>query len=175
MSRKFPRRGHETGYIRLNRNFCFGCGQDNSQGMHLKFTYNEEGKSFVARFRLARRYTGPPGYAHGGIIAAILDEAMGKPNRLRQVVAMTAEMTVQYLKPVPLGEPLIAEARERRVRGRVYLREGEIRNRQGAVLARAQGKFVAIDPHKMFAKHLQDTKGIPGTETRNRRAQRGKA
>jgi uncharacterized protein (TIGR00369 family) len=158
MSRNSPSRGHDTKHVRLKRNFCFGCGPDNSEGMRLKFAYDEEGKCFVSHFRLARRYCGPPGYAHGGIIATILDEAMGKVNRLRQVVAMTAEMTVQYVKPVPLGEPLIAEGRERCVRGRVHVRVGEIRNRKGEVLARAQGKFIAIDPHKVFAKHLRGGK-----------------
>ncbi len=55
--------------------------------MHLKFTYDKKRKTFVCRFRLDERYTGPPGHCHGGIIATILDEAMGKVNKLRQVIA----------------------------------------------------------------------------------------
>ena len=70
--------------------------------MRLRFTYDEERDCFVCRFRLGKRYTGPPGHCHGGIIATILDEAMGKVNKLRHVVALTSEMTVEYLKPVPL-------------------------------------------------------------------------
>jgi uncharacterized protein (TIGR00369 family) len=54
---------------------------------------------------LDKRYTGPPGHCHGGIIATILDDAMGKVNKLRHVVALTREMTVEYLKPVPLNNP----------------------------------------------------------------------
>jgi uncharacterized protein (TIGR00369 family) len=155
MIRNSSGRGYETKQVRLKQNFCFACGPDNPEGMRLKFAYDEEGKCFVSHFRLPRRYTGPPGYAHGGIIATILDEVMGKVNRLRQIVAMTAEMTVQYRKPVPLGETLIAEGRELRVRGRVHVRVGEIRNGKGDVLARARGKFIAIDPQKVFAKHLR--------------------
>ncbi|MFB3815219.1 MAG: PaaI family thioesterase [Terriglobales bacterium] len=147
-------RGHDTKHVRLPKNYCYGCGQDNEQGLRLKFVFDEAAKSFVSRFRLSRRYVGPPGHAHGGVIATILDEAMGKVNKIRHVVALTKEMTVEYLKPVPLGQPLIAEGRERHVRGRVHTNVAEIRNQQGEILARSRGKFIAIDAEKMFAKHL---------------------
>jgi uncharacterized protein (TIGR00369 family) len=147
--------GHDTRHVQIPRNFCFGCGPDNAEGMRLKFKLDEDGKRFICRFKLGKRYVGPPGHAHGGIIATILDEAMGKVNKLRDVVALTSEMTVNYLKPVPLGKPLVAIGRERSVRGRVHVNEGEIQNADGVVLARSRGKFIAIDPHKMFAKHLK--------------------
>jgi uncharacterized protein (TIGR00369 family) len=123
----------------------------------LKFTYDEEGKCFVSKFRLARRFTGPPGHAHGGIIATILDEIMGKPSKLREVTVMTREMTVEYLKPVPLGKPLVAVASESHVRGRVHVNLGEIRNQAGDVLARSRGTFIAIDPHKVLGKHVNSS------------------
>lgn len=151
--------GHDTKHLKIARNYCFGCGQDNPEGMRLKFRLDEEAQRFVARFRLSKRYVGPPGHAHGGIIATILDEAMGKVNKLRHVVAVTAEMTVQYIKPVPLGKTLVAEGWEKRVRGRVHTNVAEIRDEKGVVLARSTGKFIAIDPHKMFGKHLRDGQG----------------
>ena len=92
----------------LRKNYCFGCGKDNPEGMRLKFVHDEAGKRFVAHFRLGRRFTGPPRHAHGGIIAVILDEAMSKSSKLRNVLAPTMELTVRYLKPVPLGERLTA-------------------------------------------------------------------
>lgn len=147
--------GHDTKHVNIPKNFCFGCGPDNTDGMRLRFTLDEDAREFVCRFKLSRRYVGPPGHAHGGIIATILDEAMGKVNKLRHVVALTSEMTVNYLKPVPLGKTLIAVGRERYVRGRVHVNEGEIRNQDGEVLARSTGKFIAIDPHKMFPKHMK--------------------
>jgi len=108
----------------------------------------------VGRFRIPRRYQGPPGHVHGGIIATILDEAMGKVNKLRSVIALTRNMEVEYLKPVPLGKPLMVEAWEVRVRGRRHTNAAEIRNEKGDVLARSRGLFIAIDPHAMFAKHI---------------------
>jgi uncharacterized protein (TIGR00369 family) len=146
--------GHNTRYIRLQKNYCFACGKNNPEGMRLKFTYDEASNSFVCRFRLDKRYTGPPGHAHGGIIATILDEAMGKVNKLRHVVALTSQITVNYLKPVPLNKPLRVESREMRVRGRQHTNMAEILNPEGEVLARSRGLFIAIDPQKMFAKFV---------------------
>ena len=144
--------GHDTRYVRLQKNFCFACGQNNREGMRLKFAYDEERDRFVCRFRLGKRFTGPPGHCHGGIIATILDEAMGKVNKLRHVIALTSEITVNYLKPVPLNQPLRVESREVRVRGRQHVNMAEILNAKGEVLARSQGLFIAIDPKRMFAR-----------------------
>ena len=147
-------RGHNTQFVRLQKNYCFACGKNNPDGMRLRFTYDEDTNRFVSRFRLGKRYTGPPGHCHGGIIATILDEAMGKVNKLRNVVAMTAEIKVNYLKPVPLNKPLRVESREVRVKGRQHVNAAEILNQKGEVLARGEGLFIAIDAQKMFAKFV---------------------
>ena len=139
----------------MKRNYCFACGKDNPEGMHLNYALDRERKRFVSHFRLSKRYTGPPGHCHGGIIATILDEAMGKVNKLRQVVALTSEITVNYLKPVPLKQLLRVESREVKVKGRKHINMAEILNEKGEVLARSQGLFIAIDPHRMFAKFVE--------------------
>jgi len=139
----------------LKKNYCFGCGRDNPEGMRLKFVHDESTHHFIAHFTLGRRFTGPPRHAHGGIIAAILDEAMSKPSKLRNVLAPTMELTVRYLKPVPLGQKLIASGWEVRVRGREHLRAAEIRNEQDEVLATSRGRFKAVDPERMMSKFLK--------------------
>ncbi len=155
MSRKSPDRGHDIRALRLPRNRCFVCGPDNGAGMHLKFTYDKTRNRFVCRFRLDERYTGPPGHCHGGIIATILDEAMGKVNKLRNVIALTSQMTVDYLKPVPLNKPLRVESREVSSSGRKHVNMGEILNQKGEVLARGQALFISIDAERMFAKFVK--------------------
>lgn len=155
MPKKSAGHGHGTRYVRLQKNYCFACGQNNPDGMRLRFTYDEDRDCFVCRFRLSKRYTGPPGHAHGGIIATILDEAMGKVNKLRHVVALTSTITVEYLKPVPLNRPLRVESREVKVQGRYHTNAAEILNQKGEVLARSTGVFIAIDPQKMFAKFVE--------------------
>jgi uncharacterized protein (TIGR00369 family) len=146
--------GHDTRYVKMQKNYCFACGQNNPDGMRLKFTLDEPRQTFICKFRLGKRYTGPPGHCHGGIIATILDDAMGKVNKLHHVVALTKEMTVEYLKPVPLHQPLHVEGREVNVQGRRHINEAEIRNEKDKDLARSRGTFIAIDPEKMFAKFV---------------------
>ena len=146
-------RGHDTRYVRLQKNYCFACGKNNADGMRLKFAYERD--CFLCRFRLRKRFTGPPGHAHGGIIATILDEAMGKVNRLREVVALTSQITVDYLRPVPLNRPLRVESREISVRGRRHIHMAEILNDKNEVLARSRGTFIAIDPDRIFNRFVK--------------------
>jgi len=155
MPRKSQVHGHETRSVQMQRNNCFVCGMNNPDGMRLKFTLDEERQTFVCKFRLGKRYTGPPGHCHGGIIASILDDAMGKVNKLHHVVAVTKEMTVEYLKPVPLQMPLRVEGHGIEVHGRRHVNAAEIMNEQGEVLARSTGVFIAIDPEKMFGKFVE--------------------
>jgi uncharacterized protein (TIGR00369 family) len=147
--------GKNRAQERSTRNYCFGCGRDNPEGLGLKFAFDEERKSFVCRFKLSRRHTGPPGHAHGGIIATILDEAMGKANRITPVTAVTQTMTVEYRRLVPLGKLLVAEGWQSSISGRVHVNVAELRNREGEVLARGEGTFIAIDPQKMFNSQLK--------------------
>ncbi len=147
--------GHETRDLKLPKNNCFVCGPDNPEGMQLKFILDEDRQTFVCHFRLSKRYTGPPGHCHGGVIACILDDAMGKVNKLHHVVALTREMTVEYLKPVPLHTLLRVEGREIEVRGTKHINTAQILNENNEVLARSRGVFIAIDPDKMFAKFVE--------------------
>jgi len=159
MPKKMPKKtsgsGHSTHIIRPHKNFCFVCGKDNPDSMGLRFNYDEERDCFVCHFRLGKRYTGPPGHSHGGIIATILDEAMGKVNKLRNVIAVTSEMTINYLKPVPLYKPLRVESREETVEGRKHINVAEILDKKGEVLARGRALFIAIDAAKMFGKFVE--------------------
>lgn len=145
--------------LRTPQNHCFACGKDNPQGLRLKFYIDEEARQAICKFKLARRYQGPPGHAHGGIIATVLDEGMGKVNRLSRVVALTRAMHVEYLKPVPLGKPLTVVGRPQEVQGREYTNVAEISDDQGRVLARSTGKFIAVDVAGMFAKFIKTAPG----------------
>ena len=154
MPRHKPVPGHEV-QQRTYGNHCFGCGPENETGLQLKFKLNEETQRFVCKFKLPARFEGPPSHAHGGIIATILDEAMGKVSKLRNIIAVTGQMAVTYIRPVPLNQPLITEGWEVSVRGREHSRVAEIRNTKGEVLAQSTGVFIEIDPHRMFAKFLE--------------------
>ena len=150
MAKKAPAGGHGTRSHPVKKNLCFACGKDNPQGMHLKFFLDRDSNHFVSHFRLSKRYTGPPGHCHGGIIATILDDAMSKLSKLRDVIAATSRMTVEYRRPVPLNKRLRVESREISKRGRRLTRVAEIVDEKGSVLARGRGVFVIIDPQRVF-------------------------
>lgn len=150
MATKGHTHGHGTKSVPLKKNYCFACGKDNPDGMHLKFTIDRERKHFVSNFRLSKRFTGPPGYCHGGIIATILDDAMSKLNKQRDVIAATSQLKIEYLKPVPLRTRLRVESRELQKRGRRLIHRAEILNQEGTVLARGRGVFVIIDAKRVF-------------------------
>ena len=147
---------HDVASRSWQRDYCFGCGPANPGGLKLKFILSSGGDSYLCEFELSAQFGGPPGHAHGGIIATILDEAMGKANKLRSKVALTRRIEVDYLRPVPLGQPLVAEGRISRVRGRALYNRAELRDAQGVVLARSRGKFLTIDAEKMFARELAE-------------------
>lgn len=126
------------------RNYCFGCGPHNAAGMHLQFTLEGEEPIVRGRFRLPRRFQGSRQVLHGGIVALLLDEAMGKFNRVEQIIAPTAELSVEYLRPVPVGAKIVVEARQVRKQGRNYWRAGVIQDAAGTLLARGRGRFVKV-------------------------------
>ncbi len=125
-------------------NKCFGCGGANDSGMKLAFDQDDVAKRIAGRFVLGPRYQGGGGMAHGGIIATLLDEAMGKVCRFREVRAVTAEMNVKYLKPVQVEKEIVVEAFETDFKGRNLFMEGTIRDEEGTLLAQGQARFVIV-------------------------------
>ena len=145
-----------TDTIRLQpnpSNKCFGCGGDNAGGMKLTFEQDNVNRKIVGRFVLGERYQGGGGFAHGGIIATLLDEAMGKVCRFREVRAVTAELSIQYLKPVIVQDEIIVEGwEEGEQKGRNLFHVGEIRNSAGDVLARGKARFVIVGEKELRQK-----------------------
>lgn len=135
-------------------NHCFGCGLENPSGLRLRFFTAEDG-SIVCHPRLARRFAGPPGHAHGGIIATLLDEAMSKANRARGIVAMTRQLSVDYLRPVPLGMRLTLTARHVAAHGRRHQCEAQLTDAAGQILATGSAVFVVVDPDR-FRRAAED-------------------
>ena len=98
----------------------------------------------VSPILIDRRYEGPPGAAHGGIVAAYLDEVLaGAVVRGTGRLAVTGELTVRYVRPVPLETPLAGRAQLVADRERYADVEGRIEDlATAAVLATARGRFV---------------------------------
>src|SRR5689334_13646012 len=152
-------------------NPCFGCGGGNARGMKLAFEFDESSQRVIGRFGLGEEYQGATGFIHGGIIATVLDEVMSKVSRFGKLHAVTAELTVEYLRPVRVDEELRVEGFAKRHEGRDLYREGEIRNAAGVLLARARGRWVIIDPERYNKKNqasAETSTRSPSADTRAR-------
>jgi uncharacterized protein (TIGR00369 family) len=137
--------GHEnlTPLAHAASNRCFGCGPANATGLRLEFFLAPDG-SVVSLPVVADAFEGHPGFLHGGIIATLLDEAMSKAVRAQGRVAMTRNIEVDFLRPVPSAAPLRLEGRVVRSEGRKHWAESGILGAQGKLLAQAKGLFLEI-------------------------------
>jgi uncharacterized protein (TIGR00369 family) len=53
---------------------------------------------------LSKRFTGPPGFAHGGISAMLADQIVAVAPGAIGVRCVTKRLHVRFLRPLPLGE-----------------------------------------------------------------------
>lgn len=119
---------------------CFGCSKDNPDGLHLRF--RRVGEEIRAPYRIADRFHGAPGLAHGGILATILDEfSCAAAVFLKGTRVVTGELTVRYLAPCPVEQDLVVVAR---VLDDSHARYFEVESEvafQDSVVARSRGRF----------------------------------
>ena len=90
---------------------CFVCGRENSYGLKMVW-YNNLGENRVeATVTIPEQFNGYPGIAHGGIVAAILDETSGRAVMLDgnfENLFVTLRLNIAYRKPTPTDTPLKA-------------------------------------------------------------------
>ncbi len=121
---------------------CFGCGTDNTHGLQIK-SWMEDGRC-LCRFQPEAHHTAFPGVVNGGVIATVLDchgiwTAVGHYEMKHGKPAMfvTRKLTVEYLKPTPLGPELFLEGRVIQEGKRSVTVELELQV-EGKVTARAE-------------------------------------
>ena len=89
---------------------CFGCGPSNAAGIRVQLERDSDG-AVSGRFLVEPHHQGPPGYAHGGIVAAALDEAMSLAVHAEGVLALTARLEIDLRAPAPVGAFVVLSAR----------------------------------------------------------------
>jgi acyl-coenzyme A thioesterase PaaI-like protein len=87
---------------------------------------------------------GPPGHAHGGAMAAVLDDAIGKVGWLSGHRVVAASLTVQFRRLLPLGTDAELEAHVDRIEGRKVFTKGRLSDKSGQVFAEAEALFIEI-------------------------------
>jgi uncharacterized protein (TIGR00369 family) len=129
-----------------NSDMCFVCGENNPAGIHVRF-YDTDDGTVLSRFTGAAHHQGYPDRMHGGIISAVMDEAMGRVIRLSHgddVWGVTVELTIRFRKPVPLGVELTAIGRLVGEKSRTFEASGELLLPSGEVAVEGIGKYVKL-------------------------------
>jgi len=110
-----------------NSDHCFICGRLNPQGLHMTFFDNGVDEVY-ADYAVPAAYEGYPGLAHGGIVAAMLDEIVGRVAMIgdHHNFMMTVRLELKYRHPVPTETPLHLVGRVERMRGRLGKAIGEL-------------------------------------------------
>lgn len=90
-------------------------------------------------------YEGPPGFVHGGYVAAVFDELLGAAQSLSGIQGMTAHLGVDYRSPTPLGTDLVMHGwvegiEGKKIRSRATLHAGD------RLCAEADALFIAFEP-----------------------------
>ncbi len=130
MKRKLPEHG-----------WCFVCGSENPQGIGLSLWVDDEG-AISSEFTLHTAQQGPPGLAHGGASAAILDEAMGLAVWAAGLKVAAVNLEINYSKPLALDQPVTLTARITQKDVRKIFTTGEIRLADGTVAVSGRGIYV---------------------------------
>jgi acyl-coenzyme A thioesterase PaaI-like protein len=121
---------------------CWGCG-DNPTGLHLPQPAAEGLTAYEAFFHFDERHQGGPGIAHGGLVSAVLDEAVGLLATWYAFPTVTARIFVRYRRPVPINTELQVRARVTDARGRRVHTDAEITD-GGLVLADARAALLHV-------------------------------
>jgi acyl-coenzyme A thioesterase PaaI-like protein len=133
-----------------NSQTCFVCGVANPFGLKLRF-YTITDTEVETRIYLEDNYQGYPGIAHGGIIATILDETMGRamlgtdPERLM----VTGKMEIRYRQSIPLETEIVVRGRILKDRIRIAQAEAQAILPDGTVAVEALGTLVMVPPDKL--------------------------
>ncbi|HSB41703.1 MAG TPA: PaaI family thioesterase [Methylomirabilota bacterium] len=124
---------------------CFGCGPEHAIGLRVR-TFRGDDGGVLCPILIPRRFEGPVGMAHGGIVAAYLDEVLGGAavNHTGRLY-VTGELTVRYVKAAPLERPLLGRGRAVLDSGKYLDLEGTMEDLEtGEVVAKARGRFFPL-------------------------------
>ena len=137
---------------------CFGCGRNNPYGLKLSFQW--DGKTARTEVTPQEFHQGWPKIVHGGIIASMLDEAMGHATLFNGFFDfLTAAIQVNFKRPALVNEPLLLAASVIRNEGKVVEVEGTVSLLDGTLVADGKAVQVLTGKDKLEAV-LWDMDGV---------------
>lgn len=120
------------------------CGPANPIGLRVRFA--RDGGRVVGEFTPGDLHVGFAGVVHGGILAAVLDDAMAALGYTEGEPTVTARLRVRYRRPARPGAPLRVEAEETGRRGDMRQGRAVLVTADGAVVAEAEATLMRL-PH----------------------------
>ena len=124
---------------------CFGCGPLNEEG--LQMTFLAEGDASVTEFEVPARYQSWKGVVHGGMVALMLDEAVGWAAWHKGHPGVTGKLEVRYRLPLKVGERVRLTGRVDNVRRTLVYATAKIeRISDGATVAEATATLMEASP-----------------------------
>ncbi|AHG89594.1 thioesterase superfamily protein [Gemmatirosa kalamazoonensis] len=142
----------------------FVAGDPTGQGIRVRYAWRAmspdeacvvtaaEPAALAARAWFGARAEGPPGHAHGGSMAAVLDEAMGLAVWLAHRAAVAAHLETDFRRPIPLGTTVTAETTVGPAEGTGKARAtARLVGDDGTVFAEGSALFVLLGPRHTFA------------------------
>lgn len=124
-------------------NHCFVCGELNVSGLRVRPLIDVPIQSASMRLAIPRAFQGWQGMAHGGILATLLDECCAYAAKSLVAHVVTAEITVNYKKPVPIETELLVFATVVNRRRKIIEVQGRIEI-AGEVYAEASAKMFIV-------------------------------
>jgi uncharacterized protein (TIGR00369 family) len=121
---------------------CFACGRKNPDGLQLEFTFENGEVSTSVVF--PKKFQGYGDVVHGGLVSTVLDEAMVTLLNRMGHLAVTAELTVRFVRPARVGEKIRVTARLLEARGKHFRVAAEAFDSAGAEIARGESRCVSL-------------------------------
>jgi uncharacterized protein (TIGR00369 family) len=129
-------------------NRCFGCSPNNPAGLQMAFRQTDE-RTVETEYTVSESFCGAPGVIHGGVQAALLDEACGFAAHVEDVDdvwnIVTVDFKLRYRRPAPTGVKLRVVGRLVRVEGRDLYMEADLIGPDDVVLTRSEARWRRID------------------------------
>lgn len=129
----------------------FVSGDSSGQRLTVRYYRHDADRHLIAKVLLGPGAQGPPGHAHGGSMASLLDEVMGGAAWMAGYPAVAAELTTRFKTMLPLGTRIVVEARVESTDGRKVRTKGLVRDEQGVTYADGEALFITLDPKKFGA------------------------
>jgi uncharacterized protein (TIGR00369 family) len=128
---------------------CFICGRENPFGLKARWVSDRRTHEVRTQLVIPEHFNGYPGVVHGGIVTAILDEAMARSLLVEggfDDLLVTAKLEVVFRRPTPTDTPVTAIAKLVRRAGTRAIAEAELRLADGTVTARAEATMAKPPP-----------------------------